>query len=556
MLAGAAPAAAQCYKGQCNGPDIAARGANFGTIALTSSSRVVTVSERGISGGDIATSTLGSTPWGPCTGYVTALPDHIVELGSTARELSISVTAASDTTLLVYGPDGWMCNDDAVGTNPSLRAIFEPGTYRVWVGSYAQGHAEYALEITSGRGPTTIPITPLPPPNPPAPLHPPMHPPMHPPPPPPPAVQLDVGASRGDSDPVTLSRSSLSVAVEVTGAAAGSVDASYLGPTDAGPCLGFTGQAPDHIVTLTDRFDDLEVAVRSQSDTTLLIHGPHGWLCSDDADGVNPSIRSAMPPGTYRVWVGAFRPGQSTLYTLGFIDRAAAPLPPPPQAGFEVMGRFEDLDVRFEGRTVDELVSTCLAWTRSASNLEWVDDVVLNSTTMRNPSSYWRGPALCALAGLNARPFDSRVPLMASGMVEAIPFWLWGSPDEARRVASAHFPAALEGAWVDDITINSIAGHNSAGWWSVSQVVGIVSNNLEDPAAIFYSRGNIEGIPFAFGGQRTDDIGRQCTRFWGEVMTDVWADDMVVNGQSRRNSSGWWQAAEACMIVSTLAARR
>jgi hypothetical protein len=553
LLLGAAPAAAQCYKGQCNGPDTAARGANFGTIELTSSSRVVTVSERGISGGDVSASSLGSTPWGPCTGYVTTLPDHILEVGSTARELSLTVTSMADTTLLVYGPDGWMCNDDAVNTNPSLRAVFEPGTYRVWVGSYATGHADYALDITSGRGATTVPSTPTTPPLPPPPLHPPIHPQQ---PPVPVSAQLDVGASRGDSDPVTLSLTSLQTPVEVTGVAAGNIDASYLPPSDLGPCLGFTGQAPDHIVTLTDRFLDLEVAVRSQSDTTLLIHGPHGWLCADDVDGVNPSIRSAMPPGTYRVWVGAYRYGQSPSYTLGFIDRSLPPLPPPPEMGFEVFGRFEDTDVRFEGRTPDDVVNSCLTWTRSSTNLDWVDDVVLNGVTMRNSASYWRGPALCAIAGLNVRPIDSRIPLMASGMVEEIPFSLWGSPDDARRTAMAHFPAALDGTWVDDITVNSVAGHNSGGWWNVTQVVGILTNNLEDPSAVFVSRGTIEGIPFAFGGSTTDEIGRHCNRFWSEVMTDVWADDMVVNGQARRNSGGWWQAADACMIVSTLAVRR
>ena len=62
----------------------------------------------------------------------------------------ISTQSASDTTLVVYDPNGnWFCDDDG---GPGLNARIQlnspaAGTYKIWVGAYGGGNSNATLRI-------------------------------------------------------------------------------------------------------------------------------------------------------------------------------------------------------------------------------------------------------------------------------------------------------------------------------------------------------------------------------------------------------------------------
>ena len=125
----AIPAAAQDIDGR----------PNFGTVTLrsgfTPDPRVVAV----VSGGAIPASRIRDG----CAGFISGSPDVRLVYTAGSLPLIISVAAASDTTLVVNGPDGrFRCDDDGGenGLNPSLR-YEQPrsGRYEIWVGSYRSG---------------------------------------------------------------------------------------------------------------------------------------------------------------------------------------------------------------------------------------------------------------------------------------------------------------------------------------------------------------------------------------------------------------------------------
>lgn len=87
--------------------------------------------------------------------------------------------------------------------------------------------------------------------------------------------------------------------------AGGSLDASVLGAN----CVGYINpDNPDVTIAFSNPLRPLNLYVRSDSDTTLVVRLPNGsWLCDDDSEGVNPRVRIAKPvPGHYAVWVGTF----------------------------------------------------------------------------------------------------------------------------------------------------------------------------------------------------------------------------------------------------------
>ncbi len=91
----------------------------------------------GAAGGPVAAAPLGSTAFGPCAGFVPEQPSHILDLTSSFAFLRVDVSSAADTTLAIYGPSGWLCNDDTLGVNPRIAGAWAPGRYRIWVGTYA-----------------------------------------------------------------------------------------------------------------------------------------------------------------------------------------------------------------------------------------------------------------------------------------------------------------------------------------------------------------------------------------------------------------------------------
>ncbi len=89
-----------------------------------------------------------------------------------------------------------------------------------------------------------------------------------------------------------------------------------------GPCLGYISTTPHEEVVLETNFSNLEMRVESDLDTTLVISGPGGVWCNDDSGSKNPAIAGAWLPGTYRIWVGAYRAEQVPDYRLLIQDRS------------------------------------------------------------------------------------------------------------------------------------------------------------------------------------------------------------------------------------------
>ena len=85
-------------------------------------------------------------------------------------------------------------------------------------------------------------------------------------------------------------------------------------------CLGYGDSRPDHIVTLESDFSQLTFQVDSNGkDTALLIQGPSGVRCGEDASGTNFDDRIELTDlrrGRYSVWVGTMTPRNRQNYRL------------------------------------------------------------------------------------------------------------------------------------------------------------------------------------------------------------------------------------------------
>ena len=107
--------------------------------------------------------------------------------------------------------------------------------------------------------------------------------------------------------------------VELKGTAGGDVaarDIAGRSDTATGPCVGFTGSQPNHVLRLNAGFNDLTVLIKSGTDTTLVVKGPGGTWCNDDFQGKNAGLDGQWQAGEYRVWVGTQVKNQSIGYTL------------------------------------------------------------------------------------------------------------------------------------------------------------------------------------------------------------------------------------------------
>lgn len=129
-------AAAQSYGA---GPNYSLRPA-YGTINLnagfTPDPYVVSLD----AGGSISAQSSVSSS---CRGWIAQAPDVRLNYRAGDFPLYLSVSAATDTTLVVNGPDGsWYCDDDGGvnGLNPALRFGSPPsGQYDIWIGTYSSG---------------------------------------------------------------------------------------------------------------------------------------------------------------------------------------------------------------------------------------------------------------------------------------------------------------------------------------------------------------------------------------------------------------------------------
>lgn len=107
----------------------------------------------GVAGGPMAAQAMQQD----CAGFISAQPNHVMQLGAVFLNLRVIVSAQADTTLAIRGPDGTLrCNDDTEGFNPIVQGMFQPGAYQIFVGTYNQ------MEPTTPPTPYVIGFTELP----------------------------------------------------------------------------------------------------------------------------------------------------------------------------------------------------------------------------------------------------------------------------------------------------------------------------------------------------------------------------------------------------------
>jgi hypothetical protein len=238
----------------------------------------------GMSGGPVNATTHGSTAHGPCVGMIDDSPDHTLVLTQSFAYLRIHAISQADTSLVIRGPSGFLCNDDADGVNPVIEGAFPAGTYQIYVGSVTPGNHEYTLaisELRQGGG--------------------------------------GAAAAGGDFENVTLAPGFVPDPRTLTGLSGGPVNASTHGQTSQGPCVGAIDDSPDHVMVLTNAFSFLKLHARSDQDTSLVVRGPDGFRCNDDSDGLNPVLQGAWPAGRYEIYIGSVDPGNHR-YTLSITE--------------------------------------------------------------------------------------------------------------------------------------------------------------------------------------------------------------------------------------------
>ena len=107
---------------------------------------------RGTSGGTVIAKKITqteNTSTGFCYGYVRSQPNHVLKLESFFESLRLEVESSADTTILVKGPGGVWCNDDASSANPMIEGQWQPGIYQVWIGSYQADKSDsYQIKVT------------------------------------------------------------------------------------------------------------------------------------------------------------------------------------------------------------------------------------------------------------------------------------------------------------------------------------------------------------------------------------------------------------------------
>lgn len=106
----------------------------------------------GIGGGELeATDVVDTegTTTGFCNGFVNRRPNHVLVLEEFFEFLKIEVDSSTDTTIVVEGPGGVWCNDDSDDANPAIEGQWQPGRYKIWIGSYQEdANYDYQIKIT------------------------------------------------------------------------------------------------------------------------------------------------------------------------------------------------------------------------------------------------------------------------------------------------------------------------------------------------------------------------------------------------------------------------
>ncbi|WP_319419681.1 hypothetical protein [Pleurocapsa sp. FMAR1] len=127
----------------------------FAQIVINQSTMIQPLIIEGMSGGSVAALEITqteNTATGYCDGFANSQPNHILEIDSYWQFLRLEVESDADTTIMVQGSGGTWCNDDVSSANPMIEGVWQPGIYKVWVGSYqAQSSNKYQIKITGQK---------------------------------------------------------------------------------------------------------------------------------------------------------------------------------------------------------------------------------------------------------------------------------------------------------------------------------------------------------------------------------------------------------------------
>lgn len=239
-----------------------------------------------------------------CRGKISNSPDYRVRYTAGSLPLIFRTRAATDTTLVVNGPDGrWYCDDDS-GGNMNAQVVFNnprSGSYEVWVGTYAGGVEPARLEVSElvngggdgegdGGGGNN------------------------------PGVEMPDTSLQANYGSVTLTRAFRPDPRIIRVQAGGTLEASNISDN----CRGRISRAPDYQVTYNNA-GNLPLYFRTQSnaDTTLVINDANGnWVCDDDSGGGNNAEIMFNRPatGVYDVWVGSYN-GETAPASLIISER-------------------------------------------------------------------------------------------------------------------------------------------------------------------------------------------------------------------------------------------
>ncbi|MBN8614217.1 MAG: hypothetical protein J0L92_26700 [Deltaproteobacteria bacterium] len=98
-----------------------------------------------------------------CRGYLQPGPSLVVPVEEPSF-VRIDGVGSDDLVLFVEGPDGtvWCDDDGGPGTSPMIAQLFEPGSYRVWIGTYAARTTSAAYTLVVRGSPRSQTIEPAP----------------------------------------------------------------------------------------------------------------------------------------------------------------------------------------------------------------------------------------------------------------------------------------------------------------------------------------------------------------------------------------------------------
>ena len=129
------------------GPDLEARDAVLGAVDLAPGFTPDPTTQSGTTRGGPFDARMHDER---CEGWIARQPDAMLRAHRPFAELAIVAVARAETTLMVVGPDGdARCASGGDDESPVLRASFERGVHRVWVGTLRRGEqARYVLALT------------------------------------------------------------------------------------------------------------------------------------------------------------------------------------------------------------------------------------------------------------------------------------------------------------------------------------------------------------------------------------------------------------------------